>query len=57
MKKSLYILVVLAALAGLLAGCSNGRMPDVPESPVVILFDTDAHCQMEGYAAMAGLKG
>ena len=56
MKRSFYILVALLALAELLAGCSNGRMPDVPESPVVILFDTDAHCQMEGYAAMAGLK-
>ena len=56
MKKSLYILVVLAALAGLLAGCSSERMPNKPESPVVILFETDAHCQMGGYAAMAGLK-
>ena len=53
MKNLFYILLVLA---GLFAGCGNHRVPDRPESPVVILFDTDAHCQMEGYAAMAGLK-
>ena len=56
MRKLLNILVGFVALAGLFAACGSHRMPDKPESPVVILFETDAHCQMEGYAAIAGLK-
>ena len=29
---------------------------ELPQSPVVILFDNDVHCAVEGYAAMLSLK-
>ena len=39
------------------AGCArNGGLPDLPQSPVVILFENDVHCAVEGYAKMAALK-
>ena len=49
---------IFCILAGLLAvGCTGGsRMPDLPQSPVVVLFESDAHCAVDGYARMAALK-
>ena len=29
---------------------------ELPQSPVVVLFDNDVHCAVDGYAAMAALK-
>ena len=55
MKKILRLLCLLAVL--LVAGCArNGGLPDLPQSPVVILFENDVHCAVEGYAKMAALK-
>lgn len=31
-------------------------MPDVPEKPVVIVFENDVHCAVDGYAKLAGLR-
>ena len=57
MQRLIYIFTALVLLAGS-AGCQRGnRTPDVPQSPVVILYDNDVHCAVEGYAAMATLKG
>ena len=55
MKKILRLLCQLAVF--LVAGCArNGGLPDLPQSPVVILFENDVHCAVEGYAKMAALK-
>ena len=57
MQRLLYIFIILVLLAGS-TGCQRGnRVPDKPQSPVVILYDNDVHCAVEGYAAMAALKG
>ena len=57
MQRLLYIFTALVLLV-CSAGCQRGnRVPDKPQSPVVILYDNDVHCAVEGYAAMAALKG
>ncbi len=41
-------------------GCEEAgqgtALPDVPESPVVILYESDVHCAVDGYARLAALK-
>ncbi len=55
MKSQYRILSLLAVL--LAVSCTKGdRVPDVPQSPVVVLFENDVHCEVEGYARMAALK-
>lgn len=34
----------------------TGWTPDVPEKPVVILFENDVHCAVDGYAKLVGLR-
>ena len=56
MPRPLYIFVSLLLLAGN-TGCRIGHhTPDKPQNPVVILYDNDVHCAVEGYAAMAALQ-
>lgn len=42
------------------SGCktnnSKQQTPDVPAEPIVILFDNDVHCAVEGYARMAAAR-
>ena len=55
MKSQCRIFCLLAVL--LVAGCTgSSRVPDMPHSPVVVLFESDAHCAVDGYARMAALK-
>ena len=42
--------------AGCLAALFLSSCRELPQSPVVVLFDNDVHCAVDGYAAMAGLK-
>ena len=54
--KSVYKVFCLIAVL-VTVGCTNGRrVPNMPQSPVVVLFESDAHCAVEGYAKMAALK-
>lgn len=54
--KILYNLICLT-IVFLVAGCArNGGLPDLPQRPVVVLFENDVHCAVEGYAKMAALK-
>ena len=56
MQRHFQILAALVILVCSVA-CQRGhRNPDKPQSPVVILYDNDVHCAVEGYAAMAALK-
>lgn len=53
--------IATAALLALsFTGCSDNEndtpqrpVPDVPEKPIVILYDNDVHCELEGYAKLA----
>ncbi|MBQ7773302.1 MAG: bifunctional metallophosphatase/5'-nucleotidase [Bacteroidales bacterium] len=52
----LHIALLLAAIT-LLPGChQKAEGPQRPLSPVVILFDNDVHCGVDGYAAMETLQ-
>lgn len=56
MPRPIYILFSLLLLANS-TGCQMGHhTPDKPQCPVVILYDNDVHCAVEGYAAMAALQ-
>lgn len=55
MKKHL----LLIAVAVLAFGCSPKTVPSGASSPagdIVILYDNDVHCAIDGYAAMAALR-
>ena len=54
--KILYNIISLAAVL-FVAGCAKSvRESQLPQRPVVILFENDVHCAVEGYAKMAALK-
>ncbi len=56
MQRVFHIFTVIVLLV-FGVGCHNiNSTPERPESPVVILYDNDVHCAVEGYAAMAALK-
>ena len=42
-------------------GCEKSRgevkqIPDLPDNPVMVVYENDVHCAVDGYARMAGLK-
>lgn len=57
MKDSIRLLALLVLAC--LAGCETDdsiRMPDVPNEPIVIFYENDVHCAVDGYAKLAGLR-
>jgi len=50
-----FFLIASVLFAFVAAGCSSQRV-DLPQSPVIILFENDVHCAVEGYPKMAALK-
>lgn len=50
MKKTLFSLFIGCCLAA----CTYG--PNTPDQPIVILFDNDVHCAVDGYSKIAALK-
>lgn len=56
--KVLKSLILLAASTALFTGCKStkSQVAQVPEKSIVIVYDNDAHCEIEGYAKMAGLR-
>lgn len=50
-----FFLIASVLFAFVAAGCSKGRA-GLPQSPVIILFENDVHCAVEGYPKMAALK-
>ena len=57
MKHWLIILSLL--LFSCCTGCESDkdvRIPDVPDNPIVIVFENDVHCAVDGYAKLAGLR-
>ncbi len=54
--KILYNLICLTVVL-FVAGCAKSdKGAQLPQRPVVILFENDVHCAVEGYAKMAALK-
>ncbi|MBR5802932.1 MAG: bifunctional metallophosphatase/5'-nucleotidase [Bacteroidaceae bacterium] len=54
MKKWLFSLLGLAAC---FSGCKNiNNTPDLPKSPIVIVYENDAHCAVDGYARLVALR-
>lgn len=53
-----YYLILLFFVATILCGCSNHheRVRDLPTQPVVILYDNDVHCAVDGYAKLVALR-
>lgn len=55
--------IFVSILYGMIVCCSGcdahspeSKTPDVPAKPVVILFENDVHCAVEGYARMAAAR-
>ena len=54
-----YLIILSFLLLSCCAGCESDNkkwIPDVPESPIVIVFENDVHCAVDGYAKLAGLR-
>ena len=59
MKKRKVYMVLFSLLLACFVACGtddNVWMPDVPERPVVIVFENDVHCSVDGYAKLVGLR-
>ena len=59
MKKRKVYMLLFSLLLACFVACGtddNVWMPDVPERPVVIVFENDVHCAVDGYAKLVGLR-
>ena len=43
-------------LAGCEDSCNGGGSPDRPDKPVIIVFENDVHCSVDGYARLASVR-
>lgn len=50
------ILLLTISVGSIWIGCKSNRVNDHSENPVVVLFENDVHCAVEGYAKLATLK-
>ena len=55
MKNVIISLLLFAFLGGCKAN-ESVRMSDIPEHPIVIVFENDVHCAVDGYAKLVGLR-
>ena len=56
MKRTKYIL--LAAISFVLFACEREKLPDTgsDDKSIVILYENDVHCSIDGYTRLAGLR-
>ena len=54
MKHTLIIFSLLLLIC--CAGCGTKNKVDVPEKPIVIVFENDVHCAVDGYAKLVFLR-
>ena len=54
MKHNLIILSLLLLVC--CAGCGTKNKVDLPEKPIVIVFENDVHCAVDGYAKLVSLR-
>ena len=50
------IILSLFVLACLMAGCGMNGKIRVPDQPIVIVFENDVHCAVDGYAKLVALR-
>lgn len=59
-KQSLHVLSLVAMSAMLFAGCKSTKLPVnqvyEKQKSIVVIYDNDVHCGIDGYAKMAGLR-
>ena len=54
-----YYLILAFFVATLLGSCCNApgeRVRDLPTKPIVVLYDNDVHCAVDGYAKLVALR-
>lgn len=54
----LYLIIISALLSICLVACEtddNVLRPDIPEKPIVVVFESDVHAAVDGYARLAGI--
>ena len=60
MKTKRILMVVLAACSLMFGGCADDhfepQLPDLPTQPIVVLFDNDVHCAVDGYPMLVSLR-
>lgn len=56
MNNRFSLLAVLAALVVLAPSCGNTTKRGEPLKPIVILYENDVHCSIDGYATLSGLR-
>lgn len=60
-KKSGYRFILLFSVCSfMLWGCNDDnfepQLPDLPTQPIVVLFDNDVHCAVDGYPKLVSLR-
>lgn len=60
-KKSGYRFILLFSVCSfMLWGCNDDniepQLPDLPTQPIVVLFDNDVHCAVDGYPMLVSLR-
>ena len=53
--KNIYVVILCCAMALFAAGCQNS-VRHVPDKDIIILFENDVHCAIDGYAQFSALK-
>lgn len=56
MKVNTFITIAICVVAMVISSCSNSEVAEGADRPIVILYDNDVHCSVDGYAKMAGLR-
>lgn len=51
-----WLIILSFILLACCAGCGTKNKVDVPEKPVVIVFENDVHCAVDGYAKLVSLR-
>lgn len=55
-----YLLTFVVVLCTLLGACTKEpvavKQPDLPVSPIVILYESDVHCNVDGYPMLVSLR-
>ena len=51
-----YLIILSFLLLACCAGCGTKNKVDFPDHPIVILFENDVHCAVDGYAKLVSLR-
>ena len=51
-----YLIILSFLLLACCAGCGTKNKVDLPDKPIVIVFENDVHCAIDGYAKLVSLR-